>query len=316
MSHLSCDVCSKTFHRKSALNEHVKYTHTTERKFICSECGKSYKRKDHLKRHNEVSHDSNSKMYICNICGLEISLKYNYKRHMLGHNKEKPFVCNEKDCDQSFGKENELMRHKRDDHSILPYCCDFPNCNKEYPLACELKMHKKSHTVKYMCGFDNCGQQFIKYRDLLDHTKQHPLKIVCPYCTKEFPRQDNLKKHINNMHSKEQPVYSCPICGLESKYERNITYNHIKCKHAPASKTIQCDHCEKVFSYNSSKKRHMEKYHLHTEETLQKPKSKKRKPMNDQRDVLLGGIPPRNTVHLQTPPLDKELDMDEDYFET
>jgi len=288
----ACGVCGKNFKRTSKLNEHVKYTHAKERKFICDvpECEKSYKRRDHLQRHKELVHEDH-KAYVCPTCGVEIRYKYNFVRHQKLHDRdEKPYVCDQLECSYCFKKEINLIRHKRDIHGILPYCCDFPGCDKQYSIPSSLKSHKiYAHTEKYICGYKDCAETFIKHCQFIQHKKTaHPSKYTCPHCKRECSNSLTLQRHISAKHSKNPQIFSCPICGIESKYRSNLN-THIKCKHD--KKKFQCDFCEKLFQYPHTKRRHILKYHL--QEVEEQKILRKTKP---DIDVLLGGIPPRRSL--------------------
>lgn len=61
---LSCEICGRTFLKKSKLNRHQKETHENLKEFICEFCDKQFKRNSHLKRHMIV-HSDNPKPHKC-----------------------------------------------------------------------------------------------------------------------------------------------------------------------------------------------------------------------------------------------------------
>eukprot|EP00056_Hartaetosiga_gracilis_P003611 m.65210 g.65210 ORF g.65210 m.65210 type:complete len:188 (+) comp11518_c0_seq6:117-680(+) len=83
-----CEVCSKTFKRRSYLSRHF-VTHTSSPKFVCKKltsdgktCGRGFHRKDH----------------------------FNY--HMRQHSNVRPFACTYPLCGSAFRQKGALTRHK------------------------------------------------------------------------------------------------------------------------------------------------------------------------------------------------------------
>lgn len=52
-----CDVCQRTYHTKTGLNQHKRYECCKDPAFACPRCEKRFKRKSSLVRHAITLHD-------------------------------------------------------------------------------------------------------------------------------------------------------------------------------------------------------------------------------------------------------------------
>jgi uncharacterized Zn-finger protein len=63
-----------------------------------------------------------------------------------------------------------------------------------------------SNDKKYPCQYDNCTKSFKRKQGLADHVTRCHLKVLrfkCDSCNKEFIRNYLLKRHIKQVHNKE-----------------------------------------------------------------------------------------------------------------
>eukprot|EP00111_Clytia_hemisphaerica_P014531 TCONS_00042780-protein len=77
-----CDVCSKSFARKSDFERHQDI-HTGIKKFHCDDCGKSFHRNSNLKRHKQTH--LVTKEYKCSVC----KGNFTRKKYLENHEREK-----------------------------------------------------------------------------------------------------------------------------------------------------------------------------------------------------------------------------------
>ncbi|XP_023315963.1 zinc finger protein 510-like isoform X4 [Trichogramma pretiosum] len=74
-----CNICGKTFPKKSNLKTHIDAAHNGIAP-ICKTCGKTFVRLDVLKRHMNSVHDKVT--HECDICGKKFLYKINLKKHI------------------------------------------------------------------------------------------------------------------------------------------------------------------------------------------------------------------------------------------
>ncbi|CCE33315.1 uncharacterized protein CPUR_07239 [Claviceps purpurea 20.1] len=100
--------------------------------------------------------------------------------------------------------------------------CDEPGCGQAFDQPHKLKHHQRYHSKDHKCPYNNCGKGFGTKTHLQRHindrhekTRKYHCPISgCEYAksgTKAFPRKDNWKRHMANMHSMEDPQLPEPI---------------------------------------------------------------------------------------------------------
>ena len=76
------------------------------------------------------------------------------------------------------------------------------------------------------------------------HTQLNP--FMCGICERTFPREQNLKSHVRNVHSAEPKAYSCDACGKWCKQKLSVH------KQRCLGKTgWECALCKKLFATKS-----------------------------------------------------------------
>ncbi|CAH0549101.1 unnamed protein product [Brassicogethes aeneus] len=231
-----CDICGKTFEKKSSLMSH-KQIHTNQKK--CSKCGKILLNMAALRTHMTYVHNSGN--LPCEFCGKMIS-KGGLKAHLKIHAKNEATLSCTK-CDKKFFWNFQLKRH--------------------------LESHLVNRVPRHVCK--HCGAAFISNFGLFNHVaKTHrPTLHTCEFCDKTFHRNDYYRNHMNSHYGiknkskkKYTEVYrlkkiTCEICKKEVRYERRKlhmdSHNSVK--------KFKCQYCEISFTTKNNLERHEQKVH-------------------------------------------------------
>ncbi|XP_077287209.1 uncharacterized protein LOC143911979 [Arctopsyche grandis] len=161
-----CEICSKSFPRKSKLMRHLK-SHTGEKPYKCNICLKPFAEKSNLAAH--LKYHSGEKPYRCDVCLKSFTQKCFLVVHETSHTGEKPYKCSI--CLKSFTQKSSLGRHEKSHAGVKPYKCDI--CLKSFAEKSNLAAHTNSHAgIKpYRC--DICLKSFSKKYDLVRHERVH-----------------------------------------------------------------------------------------------------------------------------------------------
>lgn len=77
---------------------------------VCEVCGQSILRIDydrHFKGHRE------KRVEVCQICSKAFTNISNFKYHMAHHGTERPWLCNEQNCQKTYKTKIDLLQHQR-----------------------------------------------------------------------------------------------------------------------------------------------------------------------------------------------------------
>ncbi len=75
-----CNICYKSFVKKSYWKQHVK---SHSEKFECEVCHSKFTHHHHLNQHMKTHDDSIN--HICEVCGAKMKYKFNMVKHMKTH---------------------------------------------------------------------------------------------------------------------------------------------------------------------------------------------------------------------------------------
>lgn len=162
-------------------------------------------------------------------------------------NKEKPFICQWKDCKRSegFRQRYQLQAHVRSHTGYKPFACNFVKCTSTFTRRENLECHKTQHSQekKFKCNFKGyciqarrditCNRVFGHHSDLIKHRPRHnterPFPCKFDGCDKTYIDYGSRCKHMEKKHPK--PIKYCIVfCRERQTFEnykiRNITYQN------------------------------------------------------------------------------------------
>lgn len=117
---------------------------------------------------------NNQIFFSLSYCGRGFNQLHNLKEHQNRHTGERPYKCEQ--CGKTFGRKTNLTAHTRVHTGEKPFKCNIEGCDRAYMFEIDLKRHKYSiHRI---------------------FTKKH----ICPICSKVYPENKLLKKHLD-LHS-------------------------------------------------------------------------------------------------------------------
>ncbi|KAF9928773.1 hypothetical protein BGZ65_006108 [Modicella reniformis] len=83
------------------------------------------------------------------------------------------------------------------------FMCKHPSCNRQFARLYNLHTHEKTHDPNqvrpHICAFLECGKAFSRKHDLQRHdasVHKGERNYRCDYCTRNFSRQDGLRRHL------------------------------------------------------------------------------------------------------------------------
>ncbi|XP_050671849.1 zinc finger protein 888-like isoform X2 [Leptidea sinapis] len=164
--------------------------------------------------------------HICDKCAIGYVIKEAYDMHMKMHSPESgSYVCSL--CDTYLKTEETLHRHKL--RHYRRYRC----------MVCGVRYKDRDACAGHV-SFSHAGTTFR-----------------CDQCTSEFKRPQYLKRHIEQMHLKANPM-ECPVCH-QVFYESGWFRNHVRKhnKEVQESKQASCPVCHRHFKHKSYLRQHL-----------------------------------------------------------
>ncbi|XP_058800089.1 zinc finger protein draculin-like isoform X2 [Phymastichus coffea] len=183
------------------------------------------------------------------------------------------YIC--RTCDRLYEQEVDLIKHMRLDHetkaTATRYECD--TCGRSYLSKLKLLKHvllherrtlcksmlqaeeqviesskvfdRQTHKLKFICQLEDCNAVLKSRRGFLRHMRVHEDRrpIICEHCGKCYRIEDDLKRHIDDVHRKIKR-YECDICNrfFAAKGTRDA-HRRIHTREKP----FPCPECDKHF---------------------------------------------------------------------
>ncbi|KAJ0182362.1 hypothetical protein K1T71_001731 [Dendrolimus kikuchii] len=179
------DHCSKIFHTRKELAEHLSNDHTVD-----------------------------EAPYICEACGRRFFWAMGLRAHVAAQCSRDALPCSWPGCDRVFRQPCRLREHARAHTGDRPYVCTFPSCSWAFRSASKLLRHARQHTGdrRHVCAV--CGRAFLRKEHLRDHTmRRHAHHAhhketsthTCPAegCGQSFSNVNTFYSHMKKVHNED-----------------------------------------------------------------------------------------------------------------
>ncbi|CAH0549103.1 unnamed protein product [Brassicogethes aeneus] len=309
-----CDICGKTFEKKSSLMSH-KQCHTGEQQ--CTVCQKVLKNRNMLKLHMKNVHNTGAPQQ-CDHCGFLCRTYASLRAHLVRHEKNRApkYFCTQ--CDKKFFTTTGLTNHRQYHHDQKKiFACEYCDktfhrrdylrihTNRHLPSSSKIKIHKigkiKIHKIEIRaCPI--CKKEFNTAPKLHTHMKIHdfrPRRFKCQFCKLQFYVKANMKRHEKKAHGGEYK-YRCDICYIK-RFQTEQELQHHENSHN-RTKKYSCKICGEAFARSYLLSNHI----LHEHDVI----------MNDDGDLI-----DAKTYEPTKPPIEDDLqnieekDPEEDFTE-
>lgn len=209
-----CPQCENRYPAKFLLNCHVKQVHTLpeDREFVCDVCAKSFAKRSGFEDHVKYHTAPQDRPHKCSYCGNGFTTPYQLKRHVARlHEKTNNFIC--EDCGKGYATNSLLSAHRHKNHrdkemDPLRKGCKYVHCERCEKRVSQLNF--EAHTANNCFEGDQqmectiCQRKLKTAKSLKAHMRLlHPDResgLSCPYCAFLPVTAGNRIRHIKHAH--------------------------------------------------------------------------------------------------------------------
>lgn len=156
---------------KNALSVQNGDPDSMKRMHACQVCTKTFARKSNLVDHLRLH--ANVRLYKCEYCAKSFVQAGNYRSHLRIHTKERPYKCTM--CDKTYNQSSALKVHIRSHTNERNYRCT--TCDKGFTNSSDLTKHMRVHDPSQKLKCDQCDKTFAQKVNLKNHIyRQHEHK--------------------------------------------------------------------------------------------------------------------------------------------
>ena len=233
--HLICPCCSVTLRNNTSLINHYKTAH-------CDENDNATRREPMRRSFASLAFvkSSNEGIFLCPKCPLTFETRASLGDHFGEvHNDDYEYECPV--CHVKFKTRSTALFHREMIHN---------DCTGD--LQCHL-----------------CAMRFYSDSYLKRHIDaNHGKGVNCRQCGAKFQTHLQLKEHKLVTHTNEG--FHCGVCTQSFLTVRKLEI-HFKTSHPDAEPTNVCEYCQKAFSAEQQLSYHVDEYHEHESQNLDKP---------------------------------------------
>ena len=256
----------------------------------CHFCSKIFPSKANRKKHEKRNHSEKLCQHQCQLCEKKFtnSTALNYHASVK-HGEKRTIFCKGSKLEfNSFKEYLEHKKRKRNNREEKNLECD--KCGKRIARKHMKRHHKNVHqqvllkgnrkpvvldkpTSKFKC--DNCTKTFNREENLIRHISDVHIKayeFACQHCGNLFKRKQHLNVHVLDHHSPFFTNFECHICQKKFRQKQHRD-RHIQEVHE--DKNFQCVQCKKTFKQKSDRERHMKEVHESSKKNFKCPKCEK-----------------------------------------
>ena len=256
----------------------------------CRFCKQIFPSKENRKKHETRNHSEKLIQHHCKLCEQKFTNSTALNYHLsIKHGEKRMVSC--KGCKLEFNSYKEYLDHKKThrgrDWEKNPKC---DKCGVRISRQNMKRHHKNVHqqvllkgnrkpvvldkpTRNYKC--ENCRKAFNREENLIRHISEVHIQadqFSCKHCGKLFKQKQHLNVHILNNHSPFFKTFECHICqknfGQKTHRDRHIQEVH-------KDRNFQCNKCKKTFKHNSDRERHMKEVHDSSKKNFKCPNCEK-----------------------------------------
>lgn len=275
----TCDLCGKSFKRKSSLQDHI-MIEMGMKNYVCDICGMKFLKQGYLNKHMNFHKLNNGEFqgFTCEVCGKRFSEKWRLGVHQRAVHKGGRFAsCKCDICGKLFAERYMVRVHKFQEHNgdeFHEYKCDM--CDRRFVEHWLLKSHQRSThrdgARKMYCEL--CGRSDHQPQDCAHrHTLQ---KVPCELCGETFSSNITLREHVVSAHvvtvqdstedgqaqlvaeecDSKNVYYVCAGCGKHFVSKQHLRAHELQ-NNCFKPERHDCSHCERSFTSKFSLSNHM-----------------------------------------------------------